>query len=85
MDPKVLELSYEHLEIDPMTGFPKGKVDLNRQILQAAQDFNIDLSQSYMIGDSPTDIAAGQNAGCKESILIETNQNNALLEIIKAI
>lgn len=48
--------------------------------LQAAKDFNIDLSQSYMIGDKSTDIEAGQNAGCKESYLIGTNENNSLLE-----
>lgn len=34
IDPKVLELSYKNLEIDPATGFPKGKVDLDRQILK---------------------------------------------------
>jgi len=33
-------------------------------ILQAAKDFNIDLLQSYMIGDSDTDILAGKAAGC---------------------
>jgi D,D-heptose 1,7-bisphosphate phosphatase len=30
----------------------------------AARDFNIDLQQSYMIGDSERDIQAGKNAGC---------------------
>ena len=54
-------------------------------LLQAAQDFNIDLSQSYMIGDNSTDIEAGQNAGCKESILIETNRENQLLNTIRHI
>ena len=39
-------------------------------ILQAAKDFNIDLSESYMIGDSENDIKAGKNAGCRESILV---------------
>ncbi len=34
IDPKVLELSVKNLEIDPMTGYPKGKVDLDRQILK---------------------------------------------------
>ena len=38
--------------------------------LQAAKDFNIDLSQSYMIGDSENDVKAGINAGCKDSLLI---------------
>lgn len=34
-------------------------------LLQAAKDFNIDLSQSYMIGDSENDILAGKNAAVK--------------------
>lgn len=34
IDPKVLELSLKNLEIDPATGYPKGKVDLDRQILK---------------------------------------------------
>ena len=34
-------------------------------LLQAADDFNIDLASSYMIGDSKNDILAGKNAGCK--------------------
>lgn len=33
--------------------------------LQTAKDFNIDLSQSFMIGDSENDVKAGENAGCK--------------------
>jgi len=32
---------------------------------QAASDFNIDLSKSWMIGDAERDIIAGENAGCK--------------------
>ena len=54
-------------------------------ILQAAKDFNIDLSQSYMIGDNATDVESGKNAGCKASILIETNKTNALIEVVEAI
>lgn len=34
-------------------------------LLKAAQDFNIDLSSSYMIGDGENDIKAGIAAGCK--------------------
>ena len=32
-------------------------------LLQAAKDFNIDLSKSIMIGDSENDVAAGEAAG----------------------
>lgn len=54
-------------------------------LLQAAKDFNIDLSQSVMIGDSTRDVEAGRAAGCKQSFQIETNKANSLLDIIKTI
>lgn len=38
-------------------------------LLKAAEDFNIDLSQSWMIGDGENDVKAGIAAGCK-SVLI---------------
>lgn len=38
-------------------------------LLQAANDFNIDLSQSWMIGDSENDILAGKSAGCKTGLI----------------
>lgn len=41
-------------------------------LLQAAKDFNIDLSQSIMIGDSDRDVEAGEAAGCKP-VLVKTN------------
>ena len=34
-------------------------------LLEAAKKFNIDISQSYMIGDGKNDVEAGQAAGCK--------------------
>ena len=39
-------------------------------ILQAAADFNIDISQSYMVGDGKNDVEAGKSAGCRESVLV---------------
>ena len=38
-------------------------------ILKAADDFNIDLSQSWMIGDGKNDVLAGENAGCKTALI----------------
>jgi D-glycero-D-manno-heptose 1,7-bisphosphate phosphatase len=38
-------------------------------LLQAAKDMNIDLSQSWMIGDGVTDIKAGKTAGCRAILL----------------
>ena len=54
-------------------------------LLQAAKDYNIDLNDSYMIGDSERDVDAGNAAGCKDSILIETNKQGALLDTVKKI
>lgn len=34
-------------------------------LLRAAEDYNIDLENSYMIGDSESDILAGKVTGCK--------------------
>ena len=38
-------------------------------LLNAARDFNIDLSQSWMIGDGENDIKAGRNAGCQTALI----------------
>lgn len=38
-------------------------------LLQAAADFNIDLSQSWMIGDGENDVKAGKAAGCKTALI----------------
>lgn len=38
-------------------------------LLQAAKDFNIDLEQSFMLGDSENDILAGNAAGCRSILL----------------
>lgn len=42
-------------------------------LLKAAEDFNIDLGQSWMIGDGENDINAGKAAGCK-TVLIGTEE-----------
>ena len=36
---------------------------------QAAADFNLDLSQCWLIGDQPRDIAAGRAVGCRTILL----------------
>ena len=43
-------------------------------LLQAAKDFNIDLSNSWMIGDGENDVKAGNAAGCKTALI----RNNEL-------
>lgn len=41
-------------------------------LLKAAHDFNIDLTQSWMVGDGENDVNAGKAAGCK-TVLIGTD------------
>ena len=50
-------------------------------LLQASKDYNINLAESIMIGDSENDAKAGENAGCKNSIKIE----DSLDKIIKSV
>lgn len=52
-------------------------------LLQAAKDFNIDLSESYMIGDSHRDVEAGENAGVMKSVKVDENKENGLLETLR--
>lgn len=50
-------------------------------LLQAAEDFNIDISFSYMVGDSDSDLTAGKNAGCKASVLV--SERYSLLDFVE--
>lgn len=43
-------------------------------LLKAAEDFNIDLKCSWMVGDGERDIKAGQAAGCKTVFLGEKTE-----------
>ncbi|MDR1246034.1 MAG: HAD-IIIA family hydrolase [Clostridiales Family XIII bacterium] len=45
-------------------------------LIEAAKRYNIDLSRSYMIGDSTADIAAGKTAGCA-TIGVRTGEKTA--------
>lgn len=49
---------------------------------QAANDLNIDLSNSYMVGDSENDLKAGNNAQLKKSFLIGKSGMNELFQTI---
>jgi D,D-heptose 1,7-bisphosphate phosphatase len=54
-------------------------------LLKAADEWNIDLKASYVIGDKKSDVEAGMNAGVKQNILIEQNKEYALLKVVKDI
>ena len=54
-------------------------------LLKAAEDFNIDLTQSWMIGDSESDVMAGEAAGCKTAFIGADSEKmcyNDLLEFV---
>ena len=51
-------------------------------LLQAAQEMNIDLANSWMIGDSATDVEAGIAAGCKT---IKLDNKTTLLDAVTRI
>ncbi|MBQ9361093.1 MAG: HAD-IIIA family hydrolase [Lachnospiraceae bacterium] len=48
-------------------------------IQQACKDYDIDMSESLMVGDRATDIKTGQNAGI-QTILLESGYGTARLE-----
>lgn len=58
---------------------PELKIDCNCRkpkpgmILKAAEDFNINLVDSWMIGDGENDIKAGKAAGCMTALIGEDN------------
>jgi D-glycero-D-manno-heptose 1,7-bisphosphate phosphatase len=52
-------------------------------ILQAAEDYGISLSQSYMVGDSAIDIIAGKNAGCKTILILSGKGQETNKELIQ--
>lgn len=61
-------------------------------LLRAAKDFNIDLTDSWIIGDSKSDIQTGINAGCKTALICNGENNygqditaDSLYEAVKMI
>ena len=50
----------------------RGRKPSPQFLFDARDEFGIDLSQSYMIGDKLIDLECGWNAGVKESILVRT-------------
>ena len=76
----------------PDKGFPNEIADLKidcqcrkpkpGMLMKAAEDFNIDLKESFMIGDSENDVKAGNAAGCKTILLNDRyNLYKAIVEI----
>lgn len=51
-------------------------------ILKAIEDFGINISDSWIVGDCMTDVQAGENVGCKTILLKE---NFSLVEAVRII
>jgi D,D-heptose 1,7-bisphosphate phosphatase len=70
---------------------PEYKYDCNCRkpkpelLIRAAEDFNIDLKQSFMIGDSDNDLKAGINAGVKESLIVDSKGDKDILSFLNTI
>ena len=50
-------------------------------LLKAAEDFNIDLSQSWMVGDDERDMEAGKAAGCR-TVLVDGLENTMIVSFL---
>lgn len=46
-------------------------------LLDAAARLDVDLHESFMVGDKPSDVEAGRNAGCQASVMIEGRPDTA--------
>lgn len=58
---------------DPTDDSPRRKPS-PEMFFEAARMFDIDLAQSWMIGDSPSDIEAGKRAGTKTAFLLNDQE-----------
>lgn len=90
------DLSAHHVKLDaqyycfhhPFAGIAKYKKVCNCRkpkpgmIIRAVKEFNIDLTQSYMIGDGVNDVIAGYRAGCK-TILVTNNLESENLKVLE--
>ena len=52
-------------------------------VFNAAQDFNIDLSRSYFVGDKLSDVQCGANAGTKTVLIRSEITKEEILSLLK--
>jgi D-glycero-D-manno-heptose 1,7-bisphosphate phosphatase len=50
----------------------RGRKPLPQFLLDAREEFGLDLAQCFMVGDKLIDLECGWNAGVKKSILVRT-------------
>ena len=79
------ELAAEDAHIDKIYVAPeapgapsRGRKPLPQFLFDARDEFQLDLSQSYFIGDKLSDLQCGWNAGVKKSILVRTGYGREL-------
>ena len=53
-----------------------------KMVMDIADKFRIDLGESYLIGDAPSDLEMGQRAGCK-SILVLTGKGKETEDLLR--
>jgi D,D-heptose 1,7-bisphosphate phosphatase len=53
-----------------------------KMVFEAAKEFNVDMSESYIIGDTFADIQCGKNAGLK-TILVKTGKGEENFSILQ--
>ena len=81
------QLAAEHTEVDaihycplaPQTDDPNTIEHIDRKpapgmLYQAAKELQLNLDESWMVGDMITDVIAGLHAGCRGSILVRTGK-----------
>ena len=56
----------------------RGRKPLPQFLFDARDEFQLDLSQSYLIGDKLSDLQCGWNAGVKKAILVRTGYGRKL-------
>ena len=58
-------------------------------LLKAAKEYNIDLTESWVVGDSDSDVMCGKNAGCRTAFIGSDNNSDIcginLLDCIRKI
>ena len=59
-------LAVEHPDRKPAPGM----------LLRAAAEMGLALGESWMVGDSESDLLAGRNAGCRGSVLVRSTSSN---------
>lgn len=52
-------------------------------LIRAAKDLNLDLAESWMVGDHVRDLVAGRNAGCRGNLLVLTGHGEQFREHVQ--